>query len=504
MATKSINFKSEDNKSLSMSELKKRGAAAAALAAAIIGGSVAVGGCSDPQETAEAAEEPAADALAEDLAAEVAANEAAAREPQQPQAQAAQQPAPQAQTAEHPQPQHIAQHEAEANDADIPVDTDFLNGYANSNQGEHTDAPAPEQPAEPAAALQGIPAVPMTIFEHAQYTPVEISQVDFGGSPVTMAVTTDPNGETFYLADLDDNGTFETVLDSDLNPVAQLNLPGSDDLFAVNKVQEIIDYNNSLLNGEDKELVAENTVAEEQSAEPAAGEQPGNESWPEPTGEQPAVAELQGIPAAPMTIFENAKYTPVEINQVDFDGTPVTMAITTDPNGDTYYLADMDGNGTFETVFDANLSPVAQLNIPGSDDLLAVSKVQEIIDYNSGLLNGQDKEFMAQQLEEADEHPAEEPLVAQNADEHPADEHPADQDDDVIEIEDDTITDEVLVENVSGEQGSVVSFLHNLVFGTDDDVAQSEVMIEENEEFIDEPDDADDVTDEPIVDEPVE
>ena len=85
-----------------------------------------------------------------------------------------------------------------------------------------------------------------------------------------------------------------------------------------------------------------------------------------------------------------------------------------------------------------------------------------------------------------------------------ADAHPADQDDDVIEIDDDTITDEVLVENVSGDHGSVVSFLHNLVFSSDDDVAQSDVMIEENEEFIDEPDDADDVTDEPIVDEPVE
>lgn len=418
MATKSINFKSQDNKSLSVSELKKRGAAAAALAAAIIGGSVAVGGCSDAQETAEAAEEPAADALAEDLAAEVAANEAA----QQPQAQSAPQaeahpeataqaaPQPQAQAepaAGAAQPQHFAQHSAEAEEADIPVDTDFLNRYGNMGRNEHTDGPAPEHPAE---QTEPAPAEPIAQEQPAEPTPDE--------------------------------------------PIAQ-----------------------------------------EQPAEPPLDEPIAQE--------QPAVAELQGIPAAPMTIFENAKYTPVEINQVDFNGTPVTMAITTDPNGDTYYLADMDGNGTFETVFDANLSPVAQLNIPGSDDLLAVSKVQEIIDYNSGLLNGQDKEFMAEHVE-ADEQPADEPLVAQNDIDHPADAHPADQDDDVIEIDDDTITDEVLVENVSGDHGSVVSFLHNLVFSSDDDVAQSDVMIEENEEFIDEPDDADDVTDEPIVDEPVE
>ena len=251
MATKSINFKSQDNKSLSVSELKKRGAAAAALAAAIIGGSVAVGGCSDAQEIAEAAEEPAADALAEDLAAEVAANEAA----QQPQAQSAPQaeahpeataqaaPQPQAQAepaAGAAQPQHFAQHSAEAEEADIPVDTDFLNRYGNMGRNEHTDGPAPEHPTEP---------YPQEPDEPAEPAP---------GEP--------------YPQEPDEPG----------EPIAQ-------------------------------------QLAE--PAEPQSDNQLGNQSWPEPAQEQPVVAELQGIPAAPMTIFENAKYTPVEINQVDFNGT---------------------------------------------------------------------------------------------------------------------------------------------------------------------------------------
>ncbi len=217
--------------------------------------------------------------------------------------------------------------------------------------------------------------------------------------------------------------------------------------------------------------------------------------------------DLHNLPPAQQTLFPIAQLRPVEITVVDFDGTPVDMAITTDADGNVFYLADMDGNGTFETIFDENMAPVASINAPEIGDLYAISKVQEIIDHNHSILNGFDDRFLASN---------ELVITIDDDDPYPASTFTNDDDsDDVneIEVSDEELdaSDEPTVEHEMDGDTFIDNILGGGIFGHDvpeggeddpvTDEPQEDLADEEPQDYFSEdPDEVDDV----IVDEPIE